>query len=88
MEDKKDKEKEKVVELQQQVPQEAVGGGGSTHQNNERVELIYASLLLARGLFIERDGTKGRCVYSSKRIEPGTEVLADEPYVAALKQVC
>jgi len=52
-----------------------------------RVELQYAKILQAKGLYIAKEETKGRCLLSSKNFTEGSEVLANEPYVAALKQV-
>lgn len=52
-----------------------------------RVAGEYASLFATKGLYIEKEETKGRCVRTSRAIAAGTELFADEPYVATLKQV-
>ncbi len=52
-----------------------------------RVERQYTRILQAKGLYIKKEETKGRCLFSSKSFQEGSEVLANEPYVATLKQV-
>lgn len=51
------------------------------------VERKYTSLLSAKKLYIEKIESKGRCIFTSHNISTGTEVLSEEPYLAALKQV-
>lgn len=54
---------------------------------NAEVERQYAKLLAPKGLRIVKDESKGRCIFATRNVAEGTEVLNDEPYLAALKQV-